>query len=40
MGSIQCLNVFTKVLEDHRIPTNIDLMKGYVLEDSEQMEQV
>ena len=24
-GSIQCLNVFTKVLEDHRIPTNIDI---------------
>ena len=23
--SIQCLNVFTKVLEDHRIPTNIDI---------------
>ena len=24
-SSIQCLNVFTKVLEDHRIPTNIDI---------------
>ena len=24
-GSIQCLNVFTKVLEDHRIPTNTDV---------------
>ena len=24
-GSIQCLNVFTKVLEVHRIPTNIDI---------------
>ena len=24
-GSIQCLNVFRKVLEDHRIPTNIDV---------------
>ena len=25
MSSIQCLNVFTKVLEDHRIATNIDI---------------
>ena len=24
-SSIQCLNVFTTVLEDHRIPTNIDI---------------
>ena len=24
-GSIQCLNAFTKVLEDHRILTNIDI---------------
>ena len=24
-GSVQCLNVFTIVLEDHRIPTNTDI---------------
>ena len=24
-SSIECLNVFTKVLEDHRISTNIDI---------------
>ena len=39
-GSIQCLNVFTNVLEEHRIPSNMILMKDYGLEDSELMEQV